>query len=336
MSLRLVEMLIPAEDQDIAEEMLDEESAVLDFWYDWVSKKQVLVKIIVCVEKSQMILDKLEEKFSSRENFRLLLFEIKATYPIFDNEEKKGEGEEKYEEKERESGISREELYASVSDQSDFTRYYVLLIAVSSIVAALGVLRNDIAIIIGAMVIAPLFGPNIALSLATTLADHDLARRALKSNLFGILLAFSLAILIGVIMNVDPTTPQIVSRSTFSLGDIVLALAAGIAGAIAFTRSLLEPLIGVMVALALLPALVTAGLLLGAGHAMLSLSALTLFLINLICINLAGVVTFFFQGIQPREWWEADKAKRASHQAMIIWIILLTILATVIVYTQYL
>ncbi len=329
MSLRLVEMLIPAEDQDAAEKMLEEESAVLDFWYDWVSKKQVLVKIIVSVEKSQMILDKLGEKFSHHSNFRLLLFEIKATYPIFENEEEE-EKEEKI------SGISREELYASVSDQTDFTKYYVLLIAVSSIVAALGVLRNDIAIIIGAMVIAPLFGPNIALSLATTLADYDLARRAMRANFFGILLAFCLSIFIGVVMNVDPTTSQIVSRSTFSLGDIVLALAAGIAGAIAFTRSLLEPLIGVMVALALLPALVTAGILFGAGYTMLSLSAFTLFLINLICINLSGVVTFFLQGIKPRQWWEADKAKKASHQAIAIWVTLLAVLVLVIIYTQWL
>lgn len=321
-------MLIPVEDQDAVDLLLDKDTDVHDHWYDWVSKKQVLVKAVVDVEDSQNIMDKLQDEFSSRENFRLLLFEIKATYPNIEEEEPEEEKENK------KSGISREELYASICDQTKFTRYYVLLITISSMVAAFGVLRNDVAVIIGAMVIAPLFGPNIALSLATTLADYDLAKKAMKANLFGIIIAFLLAVMIGLVLEVDPEIPQIAARSTLSLGDIVLALAAGIAGAIAFTRSLLEPLIGVMVALALLPALVTSGLLLGSGHIYISASAFSLFLVNLIGINLAGVATFVAQGIKPREWWDADRAKRASHQAITIWVILLIVLALVIVYTQ--
>ncbi len=332
MALRLIEMLIPIEDRDKAEKLLDEDSCVKDYWYDWVSKKQILVKIVASVEDSQAVLDRLQDEFSNRDSFRLLLFEIKATYPIIDSEEKK---EKEKEEESNKSGISREELYADINDQTNFTKYFILLITISAIVAALGVLRDDIAIIIGAMVIAPLFGPNIGLALATALADHDLARKAMKANLFGIFIAFSLAFAIGLIMPVDSEIPQIVSRSSLSLGDIVLALSAGIAGAIAFTRSLLEPLIGVMVALALLPALVTAGLLLGAGCIYMSINALSLFFINLIGINLAGVATFVLQGIEPRNWWDADKAKKATHQAIAIWVILLTIFAAVIVYTEY-
>ncbi len=331
MALRLIEMLIPVEDQNFVEELLEDDPEVMDFWYDWVSKKQILVKIIVTVEKSQSVLDKLQDEFSDRSCFRLLLFEIKATYPVVETEEKKDEDKEES----KKSGISREELYASIGDQTKFSKYYVLLITISSIVATLGVLRNDIAVIIGAMVIAPLFGPNIALSLATTLADYELGRKAMKANLLGILIAFSLAFVIGMLLKVDPEIPQIVSRSSLGLGDIVLALAAGIAGAIAFTRSLLEPLIGVMVALALLPALVTSGLLLGSGHVYMSIGAFSLFFVNLIGINLAGVVTFVAQGIRPREWWAADKAKKASHQAIVIWITLLLLLIVMIIYTQY-
>ncbi len=328
MALRLIEMLAPVSDQDVVDELLEGDSEVMDFWYDWVSKKQILVKMIVSVENSQSVLDKLQDEFSDRPGFRLLLFEVKATYPVVDKEEDK-------EEEPKKSGISREELYASISDHTECSRFYMLLIVISAIVAALGVLRNDIALIIGAMVIAPLFGPNIALSLATTLADYELGRKALKANLFGILIAFLLALAIGMLLEVDPDIPQIVSRSSLGLGDIVLALAAGIAGAIAFTRSLLEPLIGVMVALALLPALVTSGLLLGAGYTYLSIGAFSLFFVNLIGINLSGVVTFMAQGIGPREWWNADKAKKASHQAIVIWISLLLILMAVIIYNQY-
>lgn len=339
MALRMIEMLISGDKQDDAERLLEDNDRVLDFWYDWVSEKQVLVKIIVRVEYSQSVLDILAEKFSNVEGFRLLLLSIKASYPMIEEEEgdekksKDGEAEKK---KETKYGISREELYAEITDMSKLTTVYVLLIALSAIVAAIGVMRSDVAIIIGAMVIAPLLGPNVALSLATTLADTDLFRRALKANAVGILLAFFIAFSIGAFVSIDTGSAQIVARSTFSFGDVILALAAGSAGALAMTRGISTALIGVMVALALLPTLVTSGLLFGHGHITMALGALTLFLIHLICINLAGVLTFLVQGIEPREWWEADKAKKSTRTAVLIWIALLAVLIAIIIYTQYL
>jgi uncharacterized membrane protein len=70
-----------------------------------------------------------------------------------------------------------------------------------------------------------------------------------------------------------------------------------------------------MVAVALLPPLVTSGLLLGGGQPALAMGALSLFLMNLICVNLAGVTTFLVQGIRPATWWEKDRAVKATHAA---------------------
>jgi hypothetical protein len=95
------------------------------------------------------------------------------------------------------------------------------------------------------------------------------------------------------------------------LGDIAVALASGCAGALAFTTGVSATLIGVMVAVALLPPLVTFGLLLGGGNLDLATGALSLFLMNLICVNLAGVATFLVQGIRPASWWEKDQAGNA-------------------------
>ncbi|MFO7990952.1 MAG: TIGR00341 family protein [Thermoplasmata archaeon] len=337
MALRMIEMLISGDKQDDAERLLEDNDQVLDFWYDWVSEKQVLVKIIVQVEYSQSILDTLQEKFSHIDGFRLLLLSVKASYPMMEEvDEEKDEDDGAEKKKETKYGISREELYAEVRDMSELTRVYILLIALSAIVAAIGVMRNDVAIIIGAMVIAPLLGPNVALSLSTTLADTSLFRRALKANVVGILLAFFLAFTIGAFVSFDIYSAGITSRSTFSFGDIVLALAAGSAGALAMTRGISTALIGVMVALALLPTLVTSGLLFGAGYISMAVGALILFLIHLISINLSGVLTFLVQGIEPREWWEADKAKKSTRIAVIIWISLLAVLIGIIIYTQYL
>lgn len=193
MALRLIEMLIPEEGKDEAEELLEENDLVLDFWYDWVSEKQILVKIVVLAEKSQNVLDELENKFSNYEKFRLLLSHLDALVPKPEVEEEK----EKPEEEGETAGISREELHAEVSDKSELSKVYLLLTLLSAVVAAIGLLRNEVAVIIGAMVIAPMLGPNMGLSLATTLADSDLAKKSLKTNLVGIGIAFFAAVLLG-------------------------------------------------------------------------------------------------------------------------------------------
>ena len=76
------------------------------------------------------------------------------------------------------------------------------------------------------------------------------------------------------------------------------------------------------------------GLLLGAGYVSAALGSLLLLVTNLICVNLAGVITFLAQGIQPTTWWEADKAKRATRRAIFFWTFLFITLVLVILISQ--
>jgi len=139
------------------------------------------------------------------------------------------------------------------------------MVVLSSLVAAIGILRDNVAIIIGAMVIAPLLGPNVALSLATTLGDEKLGRTALKTLVVGILVVMAVSVSVGVFVPFDITTlHEVITRTEVGLGDIALALSSGMAGTLSFTTGLSTTLIGVMVAVALLPPLVTSGLLCGA------------------------------------------------------------------------
>ncbi|MFP4608938.1 MAG: TIGR00341 family protein, partial [Candidatus Aenigmatarchaeota archaeon] len=214
-------------------------------------------------------------------------------------------------------------------------RVYVLLTVLAGVVASIGVFEGDVAVIVGAMVIAPMLGPNVGLSLATTLADPELAKLAVKTAVVGIILSFLVSIGLGVILPVDPTTSQIAARTNISLLHVILALSAGSAGTLAYTKGLSSAVIGVMVALALVPAIAASGLLVGSGYFTLGFNALVLFFINLICVNLAGVLTFVVQGFEPSTWWEADKARRLTKKALVVWIALLGVLIAGIIYTQY-
>jgi uncharacterized membrane protein len=93
--------------------------------------------------------------------------------------------------------------------------------------------------------------------------------------------------------------------------------------------------VGVMVSVALLPPLTAFGMLLGAGEGKKATAALGLFLVNIICVNLAGVATFLFQGIRPATWWEEGRARKATRLAMLIWALLLGLLAVVITWVRH-
>jgi uncharacterized hydrophobic protein (TIGR00341 family) len=204
------------------------------------------------------------------------------------------------------------------------------MVVLSAIVAAIGLIRDNVAVVVGAMVIAPLLGPNVSLALGTTLGDIPLTLRSLKTNVVGLVVAFGIAVAIGTLVPLDPTVKEIASRTEAGVSDVVLALAAGAAGALAYTSGVPASLVGVMVAVALVPPLVSAGLLAGSGHTALALQALVLVLTNVVCINLSGVLTFLAQRVRPRNWWEEKKAKKATQRAITLWVVFLLVLIVVI------
>jgi len=337
MALRLIEVFLPTVAKNRVEMAL-EGHTVLSTWKDEISEKKICIKILVPSEETQGIVDILEKEFLLVEGFRIIIFPVEATIP---RPKPKGEKLDADKEAKREKkpgkkipSIPREELYADVKDTIRFSWVYILLVILSAIVASVGILRNNVAIIIGAMVIAPLLGPNVALCLATTLGDIKLARRAMKANLLGIFVALFFSAVLGFVVDVDTGIHEIKSKTEVSMGDIALALAAGAAAALSFTTRAHSALIGVMVAVALLPPLVVLGLLLGSGEWELAQGALLLLLVNIIGINLSGVMVFLAQGIQPLHWWEANKAKKATRIAVTLWTILLVVLAVVILLSQ--
>ncbi len=334
MALRLIEMVLQEKDGAELRDLLKEHQ-VLEHRQLRLPDGEVLVRILLDAERDEAVLDLLEKRYTGEAGNRVVVLPVEATLPRAEPEPETTVAPDQPSSEEKPPGrIDREELYEDIKDAAQCSRVYLAMVVLSTIVAAIGLYYNSVAIIIGAMVIAPLLGPNMALALATTLGDLTLLRRALLTALAGIAMTMVLSVIIGVLLQVDPATPEIASRDGVGLGNLVVALASGAAGALAFTTGVSTTLIGVMVAVALLPPLVAFGLLLGGGHAALAMGALSLFLMNLICVNLAGVTTLLVQGIRPATWWENDRAVKSTRIAIVLWAVLLAGLVGMILLWQ--
>jgi len=304
----------------------------LIFWQEESSDGNFVASALTDSGRSESIMDLFEQKFVSLEGFKMILFPVEASIPRMDapDEDAPATSEKNKNGQKIPLRISREELYSDIVDSTKLSKIFVLMVILSTVVAAIGLLKNNVAVIIGAMVIAPFLGPNVALALSTNLADKKLGLNALKTLISGFIMVLILSTCMGVLFETDPTSPEIVSRTAANLSDIILALASGCAGVIAFTTGASSAVIGVMVAVAILPPLTVCGLLIGMGELPGAAGAFLLFITNIICINLAGVLTFLVQGISPRVWWEADKAKKATRKALALWSTILAVLAVII------
>jgi uncharacterized hydrophobic protein (TIGR00341 family) len=332
MALRLLEMVLQEKDGAGVRELLNE-CKVLEHRQIRLVGGEVLVRILLDVEQSETVLDLLEKRYAGGDGNRVVILPVEATLPRAQAEpepEAAPASEPSPPEEKPPERIGREELYEDIKNGARLSRVYMAMEALTTVVAAIGLNDNSVAVIIGAMVIAPLLGPNVALSLGITLGDLALLRHGLLTALAGIAAALALSVIFGVLLNVDPILPEMAARTWVGLGDVAVALASGCAGALAFTTGVSATLIGVMVAVALLPPLVTSGLLLGGGHPTLATGAFSLFLVNLICVNLAGVSTFVLQGIKPTSWWEKDRAVKATRIAITLSVVLLAVLVGLI------
>ncbi len=332
MALRLIEMVLLEKDGDDVRALL-EGCKMLEHRQIQLADGEVLVRILLDAEQSETVLDLLEKRYTNSEGNRVVILPVEATLPRAQAEpepEVAATSEQSQPEEKPPERIGREELYEDIKNSARLSRIFMSMVALSTVVAATGLNHNSVAVIIGAMVIAPLLGPNVALSLGITLGDLLLLRQGLLTALAGVAAALVLSVIIGMLLNVDPTLSEMASRTTVGTGDIAVALASGSAGALAFTTGVSAALIGVMVAVALLPPLVTSGLLLGGGHPVLAIGAFSLFLVNLICVNLAGVTTFVLQGIKPTNWWEKDRAVKATRIAIALSVVLLAVLVGMI------
>lgn len=280
-----------------------------------------LIELLVSDDKLQGVMDGLQNLLCSNPEEVVIVLPVESHLPKSSDEERREEDK---------AVATREALFDQAEKSARLSNNYLVLVTLSTLVAAIGLLEDNVAVVIGAMVIAPLLGPNLALGLGSALGDSQLIRQALTTSAAGLSLALGISLLLGVLLPAEPTSRELMARTVVGLDSIALALASGAAAALSLTTGLSSVLVGVMVAVALLPPTATVGLMLGAGHMELAGMAALLLVINVVSVNLAAKLVFLFRGIRPRTGSERRLARQSSTLYLVVWAVTLVILIVVV------
>ncbi len=305
---------------------LARENGACDNWLGPVNEDgRQSVRILITPEYRQPLLDALQARLGSSDQSRILVYPLELALPRNSDDGR---------ETKQTTVTTREELYNEIHKGARLDGTFLLLVILSTIVAAIGLLENNPAVIIGAMVIAPLLGPNLALALGTALGDTKLMWQAFKTGTTGLVTALFLSIAIGKLWPSDEFSYEVLSRTDAGLDTIALAFASGAAAVISLTTGLSSILVGVMVAVALLPPTAVIGMMIGQGEWQLAYGATLLLLINIVSVNLAAKLVFFFKGVKPRTWLEQQQARQSMRSYVLIWVLSLMLLVTMIYVRQ--
>ncbi|MCM8557449.1 TIGR00341 family protein [Sphingomicrobium sediminis] len=305
MHARLVEILVPDELTISVEALLSAHGE--RYWRAASPGPREQFACLVAAPELERLLDELEAEFVGVEGFEVIVLETEAVIPTLTRPRLASGGSavkpstaiEAFFSRDR---LSTDELYDDIGPSIALRPAYLVMVALSAIIAALGMRAGNVAVIIGAMVVAPLLGPAMGMALGSTVGDRRIFAKAMGALSAGALLAVLVTFVMGSFIAIDTGEPELLLRASVKPSDVALALASGAAGVLAFSRGRAISLVGVMIAVALVPPLAAAGVFLAKGLIPFAVGALYLFMTNLVAVNLAGIVTFLLQGLPPKNW----------------------------------
>jgi uncharacterized hydrophobic protein (TIGR00271 family) len=187
------------------------------------------------------------------------------------------------------------------------------------------------------MVVAPLMGPAISASVGTVINDKKLVSRGVELQVVGLLVAITVSAIIGVLLkgsiflpiNLDISQiPQIAERTNLTFISLFLALGAGIAGAISIIRSGGATIVGVAIAIALIPPAAVSGLGIAWMSPEVAIPATVLVLVNLLAINVSALIMLWISGFRPSDVREFGHTRSSVVSRVIFIVIILGLLST--------
>jgi uncharacterized hydrophobic protein (TIGR00341 family) len=314
--VRLIQVTVPAGKLEGVLGALDEEG--VDYVVtDEASGREVtsVVSFPVPRQAVEPVLERLREAGIDDEAYTVVLAAETVVSRNFE------ELREAYEEERDEDRIAREELVAQARGLAPSVPTYLLMTVVSAVIAAAGLLLDSPAVVVGSMVIAPLIGPAMSTAVGSVVNDREMFARGVRLQVLGVGAAVVAALAFGLLvklLNLVPpgleitAIPQVQERLAPDFLSLAVALGAGVAGVVSLSTGVSAALVGVMIAVALLPPAATVGLGVAWGLPMVSLGAGVLALVNGLSINLAALSTLWYKGYRPEHWFRESAARAAT------------------------
>ncbi len=232
--------------------------------------------------------------------------------------------------------ISRQELQSEARSLTPSRDVFVTMTVISAIVATAGLLLDSAAVVVGSMVIAPLIGPALGASVGSVLNDEELFHSSLRYQLAGVLVAILAAAAFAVVVrvtNVVPpgldltNVPEISERLAPDLLSLAVALGAGVAGVVSISTGIGVALVGVMIAAALIPPAAAAGIAIAWGEPTAAIGATVLVIVNVISVNLAGLLTLWYAGYRPERIWDLGPTEERVRRRVVGLVVIVGVFA---------
>jgi uncharacterized hydrophobic protein (TIGR00271 family) len=199
-------------------------------------------------------------------------------------------------------------VHSEISDGSEPALRFYILVAVSTLIASFGLIANSTAVVIGAMLVAPLMTPIFGVSLALVRGEPKLLGRAARAEIFGVAAAVTMGFILGLLLGDIEPTPEMLSRTRPNLFDLIVAVLAGFAGAYALVDEKISPALpGVAIATAIVPPLANSGLCLALGEVRGGIGSFLLFFANFLSILIVASGTFISSGMAKQYGTGANK-----------------------------
>ena len=235
-----------------------------------------------------------------------------------------------------EDRISREELQAKAADLASGMRTYVLMTVISAVIATAGLLLNSPATVVGSMVIAPLIGPAMSAAIGTVVDDESMFRRGVRMQVIGVVVAVVAATAFAAALRslalvppgLDPLElAEVAERLAPNVLVLAVAIGAGVAGIVSLMTGVSATLVGVMIAVALIPPAAAVGIGIAFGIPRLVIGAGVIVAVNVLSINLSALVVLWYNGYRPQQWFREDEARDALVKRVTVLVVAIGLLS---------
>ncbi|QLD85606.1 TIGR00341 family protein [Natronomonas halophila] len=316
--MRLVQVTIPAGKRETVLKVLDEEGIDYVVTDETSGREYTAVAYFPLPTNAvEPILEDLREVGLDRQAYTVVLSAETVVSEKFDRL-KEEYGEENGDSSDR---IARQELVARAEELASSLPTYVVMTIVSAVIATAGLLLDSPATVVGSMVIAPLIGPAMAAAVGSVVDDAELFRRGILLQVFGVLLSIVAATGFAVFVQMANLVPpgldplalsEVEERLSPNFLSLVVALGAGVAGALSLMTGISAALVGVMIAVALIPPAATVGIGIAYGLPALAVGSGVLVAVNVLSINLAALLVLWYAGYRPEHFFRRDRARVAT------------------------